>query len=424
MGFAKSKWMEDEANGFNSGSDIYVCAKHFDDKGIQSFIRHSLQNQKCHYCEAKKSASIDDVLKHIMDCVNVFYDDPSNGDGNWDGEAHEWAEEYPDTHDLLFEEIGLNVEPYELQEDISNLLSTDHLWCERDPYGNAEDDFLFYNWEYFCEYIKYKCRYVFYKTKVRRDIYSDKDDTDPSQILNDIGNRIHKLKLYKKIEKGTVFYRARQHALSEVITKGSNLSSPPKKSAKSNRFSPAGIPMFYGAEDEETAIKEAIYHSVDSPVVTVGKFKNLSELNLIDLTNIPVVSMFDSRQNKNYLALAFLRRFVKDISKSITPDGSEHIDYVPTQVITEYFRHIMSNHYGIKIDGIQYRSIKNQQSVCYVLFLDEHQSTQDNDGFENDKVLCLELSSLNKIDVIDFEKEQKLKEDDKLDKLLANIHTR
>lgn len=36
--------------------------------------------------------------------------------------------------------------------------------------------------------------------------------------------------------------------------------------------------------------------------------------------------------------LLFLREFVKSITLPVVHDGREHIEYVPTQVLTEYFR--------------------------------------------------------------------------------------
>ena len=45
--------------------------------------------------------------------------------------------------------------------------------------------------------------------------------------------------------------------VDEVVEKDSDLSSPPLQRAKQpNRMSPAGVPMFYGAEDFDTAFQE------------------------------------------------------------------------------------------------------------------------------------------------------------------------
>lgn len=55
-----------------------------------------------------------------------------------------------------------------------------------------------------------------------------------------------------------------------------------------------------------------------------------------------------------------------DLAQPIVLDGREHIDYVPTQVITEYLRF----HPVLDLDGIRFRSAQNA-GVNYVLFLDD-----------------------------------------------------
>ncbi|WP_146060416.1 RES domain-containing protein [Amycolatopsis sp. CA-128772] len=69
--------------------------------------------------------------------------------------------------------------------------------------------------------------------------------------------------------------------------------------------------------------------------------------------------------------LVFLHRFAADLGKPIALDGREHIEYVATQVVTEYLRFVSSN----AVDGILYRSAQND-GVCCVLFYDAGLSSQ------------------------------------------------
>ena len=50
--------------------------------------------------------------------------------------------------------------------------------------------------------------------------------------------------------------------------------------------------------------------------------------------------------------LLFLREFVKSITLPVVHDGREHIEYVPTQVLTEYFRQQVTTLDGSALDGI------------------------------------------------------------------------
>ena len=62
----------------------------------------------------------------------------------------------------------------------------------------------------------------------------------------------------------------------------------------------------------------------------------------------------------------------------------------------EYFRYILPTQVKMGIDGIKYKSIKRPGHICYVLFLDERQATQDDADYDCTPPLCLKLDSLSK----------------------------
>jgi hypothetical protein len=66
-----------------------------------------------------------------------------------------------------------------------------------------------------------------------------------------------------------------------------------------------------------------------------------------------------------YFDLVFVHAFARDLAKPITLDGREHIEYVPTQVVTEYLRFVMPQ----SIDGILFSSAQNGGVNC-VIFCD------------------------------------------------------
>ena len=59
--------------------------------------------------------------------------------------------------------------------------------------------------------------------------------------------------------------------------------------------------------------------------------------------------------------------FISDFTKAIQRSGYEHIDYVPTQIVTEYFRHVFKIGDQINIDGIIYPSSKNEGKKAIVI---------------------------------------------------------
>ena len=112
-------------------------------------------------------------------------------------------------------------------------------------------------------------------------------------------------------------------------------------------MSAAGISMFYGALDSDTPIKE-IRNYESGAVIDLGEFILKKELIVVDLFKIPVRLSFWMPQY--YLEYKFLKQFHSEITKPIVQNIG--IEYVPTQIFTEYIIFMNDKH----IDGIIYNS--------------------------------------------------------------------
>jgi hypothetical protein len=92
--------------------------------------------------------------------------------------------------------------------------------------------------------------------------------------------------------------------------------------------------------------------------------------------------------------LKFLHDFSREISSPVEKDGREHIEYVPTQILTEFIRVVLGNghpsSYGYEhfhnlwagresIDGIAYKSSRLASATCYCLFLQNDQCISETD---------------------------------------------
>jgi len=64
--------------------------------------------------------------------------------------------------------------------------------------------------------------------------------------------------------------------------------------------------------------------------------------------------------------MGFIKSFVNDLSIPVKPDDSVHIEYVPTQVVTEYLKLKFRQEYNVQ--GILYKSVRNNEGLCVVLF--------------------------------------------------------
>ncbi|OBF25084.1 RES family NAD+ phosphorylase [Mycobacterium sp. ACS4331] len=74
---------------------------------------------------------------------------------------------------------------------------------------------------------------------------------------------------------------------------------------------------------------------------------------------------FDPAQLDRFFMTRFLRRFVADVIKPVELDAREHIEYVPTQVFTEYIRQSFPG----RLDGMIFPSAQGAGSNV-VLFYD------------------------------------------------------
>ena len=173
-----------------------------------------------------------------------------------------------------------------------------------------------------------------------------------------------------------------------MIRDAKEITAPPTANAiYPNRMSPAGIAMFYGAMKKKTALIEVVdTEDKKRKYVTSAIFRNKEKLNLIDFTKLPQLNPFNPKQLKDYYLLSFLNEFVEDLSKPIQHDNKIHIEYVPTQILTEFFRYIHPNH-KIRVDGIIYPSSKDWNAKAVVLFMDHKESLEK---------LTFDKSSLNR----------------------------
>ena len=88
-----------------------------------------------------------------------------------------------------------------------------------------------------------------------------------------------------------------------------------------------------------------------------------------------------------------MKKFAEDIARPI--DDFPNIEYIPTQIVTEYFRHVFLTKDNKKLDGIVYSSAKNPTGKCVALFMTPEQ-------FKNADVSMVDLDS---IDIYKYKKE-------------------
>ncbi len=350
--------------------DQFVCAECFDDIGIRQFIKDNAVSTDCSFCdkqyEDRSAISIDKLTEYIGDRLYEEYDMVENWLGRIDGE---WVGKYWDTWDLL-DKIGLDLPNQGSDQLLQELIHRlpDHLWCERDPYGLNDVQVAQFSWSRFCHVIQHERRFFF---SSHTDGSEEADQTLlPGQVLERIFNYAEQVGLVRSLEVGTNLYRARYQHSGQNLQTAQDLGPPPIELAKqSNRMSPAGIVMFYGSDNPETALRET---ANSSGTYVVGRFVTHRHATVLDLAGLPdIPSLFEvppeSLEYKPRRVLRFLHHISEEISKPIKRDDRMHISYAPTQVVTEYIRSRLTQN-GTPLDGIVFSSAVHGGHVSYVLF--------------------------------------------------------
>jgi hypothetical protein len=359
----------------------FVCCNHIGDEAIKKYIKSHSHKGKCDYCTDTRDRNVialDDLGEFMEESIRYYYDEAGNALGYISAEGGYIGSHF-DTYDLLWDELGVEVEDAKLQNDLVRVLP-DTVWCHRDPYGLNESEELFFDWKDFQHTVKHKARYSFFLMEKVKDFEIPNYSVNVSDILHEVGRLITCYNLIRKLPVGTIFFRCRQHKSVDEVSKPNDIASPPLECVTfSNRMSPAGIPMFYGGFDIETAIRETVDVSdIKKPYYTVGEFTSKNEIMVVDFSALPSrLSIFDTANRKHFYPINFLWNFVTDLSKTVSKDGKEHIEYVPTQVVTEYIRYILTKNSKSKVGGIIYPSAKFYKRKACVLFLNNEESLKE-----------------------------------------------
>lgn len=344
-------------------SRLYVCRNCIEDPDLQDVVWKNQVSEECDYCgqvsKTPIACELSDVIERMWFVVRQYYSSPANLSG----------QPSLDQYDVLGN-LGFEVRNDLLMQDILRRFACEEIVDENYWAGDDHERFL-HGWERFKYIVTHHRRYTFANI---RDSDSDYDEFPPSTILSTIAETIRDIGPVTVADVGISIWRVRKVDGTSKFDREEDFTPPPVEFAKSpNRMSPAGIPMFYGADDFETAVKETV--EPDEQAVGVC-FKTLVQLNLLDLAAIPEIRMFSDMKRNERQAIMFLKKFRDDVSKPVEKDHAvQHIEYVPTQIFTEYIRFEAKTPSGEPYHGIRYPSSITGEP-CYVLFLDDYDCKQ------------------------------------------------
>lgn len=357
MGFLKERMLQEDEQGWSFTSQ-YVCTGCVDDHVLQAAIGAAEEaTAVCDFCGSSPAAELDVLLEAFVKGLRTEYGDADSEGVPFDSRegGYQWGATR-DTWDLVAEFYDVLVGDGLL--DAVRDAMHDRTWVEVNFAHPRRDEALFASWERFCEAVQYKTRYVFW-------LRNDEDEEEArltgevpaSRILDELGTLLETLDLLRELPAGYRLWRARPHPLPSVSWGASELGTAPREHAtQANRMSPAGIPMFYGVESPATAMQEVTVRAgMKDRWVTAGAFETSQPCIVVDFTKLPEVpSMFDLERDRQRRPLLFLHKFVDQLSKPARSKEYEQIDYVPTQIVTEYLLRIFAE--GQLITGLLYPS--------------------------------------------------------------------
>lgn len=357
---------------FDGDIGSFVCGRCIGDGELRAFIRANAVSKECSFCGRRSMAKLiaadaNSIASLVEAYVLDEYEDAAEHVPYESAEGGYQARTMT-TDELLTEEVGLWCENEKVLEFIIDTLP-DYAWVQRDFFSLSPYDELKYGWDGFADAVKHKTRYLFFPPRKGDDDWPN-EGIRPEAMLRELGGVLRLVHAVRKLKAGTLLYRIRVHKATEQPTSLEDLGPPPSDAAiYANRMSPAGISMLYAAEDEATAVAEIASASTGRTDATLATFRLLEDFKIVDLVRLRPIRLFTEDLSRRERAqLRFAHAFAREVSKKVAKDGREHIEYVPTQIVTEYLR--FRFRYGRQpVRGLRYRSSQEQNGVNVALFV-------------------------------------------------------
>jgi len=343
-----------------------VCPDHSEDDSLQQWVNDHAIASECDFCERSGrgaiAADLGQFAQHVFRSLLLDYGLVDDEGIPYDGAEGGYQAPVLDTMDVLIDE-GLAIHDGLLQCLVGAWQG--QAWMKRGEWWLTEDQALAYGWSHFREVVLTERRFWFHLAA--RDRH-EPSAIPPGELLPSIGIAIEHARLTRPLLPGSRLFRAQTHHPDEHLEGAERLGSPPADNAASNRMSAAGISIFYGAQDPDTTIAEVRNAETDPQrsAITIGVFEVLKGLRIVDLSAIPEPPGLFHPDAYARPALRFLRDFAEDLSRGVSRDRLEHVDYVPTQVVAEWLRYEFAPD-GRPIDGIAYRSAQTP-GTCVAVF--------------------------------------------------------
>lgn len=354
--------------------DETICLDHIKDHVLKTLASSSVSEHACSFCDRRPddtttpfAVPMDVVADRVYEAARYYYGDIS--DAPWP--PGQGSEMELDTRGVVGNVTHRSFEDTVSDEVIDSLVKaivSPSLWFEDDKRG------LFaYSWGQFVETVRRETRFVFMSTP--RPGGADEPPARLSRFLEGLlGYADKRTRMLTLMPEGTKLYRGRMtddpRRLRAEVDKepAQQLGVAPAERASAGRMSAEGVPLFYAADNPRTAVSEIALHSRYDDAV-VGEFVTQRQLMILDFTLKPTLpSIYAKAARDQRMFVAFVGDFVNAITKPVILDGRERVDYLPTQVVTEFLRWVPER----RIDGIAFPSRADADGKNIVIFDAKH----------------------------------------------------
>jgi hypothetical protein len=308
---------------------VYCCQYCFNDSYLREFIQKYGTTTNCSFCNHKNTicirpSELSDIFLPIINLYSPIENIVAHekigcleGKHIWERLQEDWNVFSKET-ELIPSELFKRIISKQLENGEDKLLRS-YYERERDLFGSEDEEAnkLELEWKQFSDEMKSKNRFF------------------PSIEINLEELEYLLQYLDRKFEINEIFFRARISASAEKYTPKS-MGKPPENKAKNGRANPVGIPYLYLASSLQTSIAEI--RSTINDFVTVGKFKFLSPISVIDLRDVSPFQFTDSEDLEILVnKIGYLKKLGEDLSKPINQKDSE-LEYLPTQYLSEFIK--------------------------------------------------------------------------------------
>lgn len=354
-----------------------VCPDCFGDIGLKrriKNIRPKYENLRCNFHPSKKGIPVEAVSK-IVD--EVFRSEYAHGEYNPYLDKNSGL----DLVETLFGRTGAT------DDDVVRSLADSLI--ANDDYWPPDGEEAFYDHEG-----------MYVQTGRDHDEHSRSWETLRQKFLHrqryfntDALSRLHEifdgLQLLRSEENKPAIYEISPGGSGELIFRGRKCNSeaeqadiakdpsgklgpPPKRLRRAGRMNSSGILAFYGAMDINTCVSE-LRPAVGETIV-YAQFTVLRPILVLDTTRFSgrpkPISIFAESYLRQMRLWKFMASFMDEISRPCLPED-EHLDYVPTQIVSEY----LTNLHKLKINGLErtidaiiYSSAQNESGRNIAIF--------------------------------------------------------